>query len=71
MKYTLLKKIESLQNEVGEVVDVVDVGGRGEEIEQAVNGGILELCEDQSVKNKHCMVLADVEQVKLTVNKPN
>lgn len=69
-KYRLLKKIEKLQNEVGDIVDVFDETG-GEEVEKAVSGGVLELCEDQTIKNKHFMALMKPQEVKLSLLQPN
>lgn len=69
MKYRTLKKIEKLQNEVGDIVDVYDET-RGEELEKAVREGVLELC-DQELKNKHFMALMKPQEVKLTLLQPN
>lgn len=68
-KYRLLKKIDKLQNEVGDIVDIFDETG-GEEVEKAVKEGILELC-DQELKNKHFMALMKPQEVKLTLLQPN
>jgi hypothetical protein len=69
MKYKTLKKIDKLQNEVGDIVDIYDEIG-GEEVEKAVKEGVLELC-DQELKNKHFMALMKPQDIKLTVNKTN
>lgn len=66
MKYITLKKIEKLQNEIGDIVDVYDETN-GEELAKAVNEGVLELCADQSIKNKHFMALMKPQEVKLQV----
>lgn len=61
MKYRTLKKIEKLQNEIGDIVDIYDETG-GEELAKAVNEGILELC-DQELKNKHFMALMKPQNI--------
>lgn len=67
MKYRTLKKIEKLQNEKGDIVDIFDDSGT-DEVEKAIENGTLELCEDQTVKNKHFMALVNEQKIKLTVN---
>lgn len=71
MKYITLKVMPKLNNEIGDIVDVVDMGGNEEVLEKVINDGLVELCEDQEVKNKHCIVLADVQDIKLQVLKTN
>jgi hypothetical protein len=66
MKYTLLKKLDKLQNEIGDIVDIYDETG-GEEVEKAVNEGVLELC-DQTLKNKHFMALMKPQNIGSKVN---
>lgn len=68
MKYRTLKKIPQLNNEIG---DIVDMGGDEKEIAEGVKNGFLELCEDQTVKNKHVWFLATEQNIKLKVLQPN
>lgn len=69
MKYRTLKKIPQLNNEIGDIVDIYDETG-GEEVEKAVNEGVLELC-DQTIKNKHFVALVKPQDIKLTTLQPN
>lgn len=64
MKYITLKKIPQLNNEIG---DIVDMGGDQTQIDEGVRNGFLELCEDQTVKNKHVWFLALPQNIKLKV----
>lgn len=68
-KYRTLKKIEKLQNEIGDIVDIYDETG-GEEVEKAIKAGVLELC-DQTLKNKHFMALMKPRNIKLSLLQPN
>lgn len=77
MKYRSLKKIWNTRNgkrflvsNANEIIDIYDETD-GEEIEKAVKAGVLELCEDQTIKNKHFMALMKPQEVKLQVLKTN
>lgn len=61
---------KDLVQEVGDIVDIHDETG-GEEIEKAVSEGVLELCVDQSIKNKHFVAFMKPQDVKLQVLKNN
>lgn len=68
MKYITLKVMPKLNNEIG---DIVDVGGEEKDIQLGIDNGFLELCEDQSVKNKHVLFFVSPLDIKLTVNQLN
>lgn len=71
MKYRTLKKIPQLNNEIGDIVDIYVGEGNEAVVETAIKDGFIELCADQSVKNKHFLGLMKPMDIKLQVLKTN
>lgn len=70
MKYITKKIIPQLSNEIGDIVDIFDESG-GEAVDKAISDGVLELCKDQTLQNKHFLALLKPQKIKLTTLQPN